>query len=115
MCELRDEIGFNFEFETIFGTQGQDKFNGWHGNALRSFYKHFTPESVASKLTKKINNNPQILCLALEWLQKNIPENYKNKEKLYLKGKEDGFDFSTGITEDFVILFLKSIDLLNEN
>lgn len=115
MYELRDEIGFNFQFDSAFGTQGQDKFNGWHGNAVRGFYKLFNPTYVVYKLMESINSTPRILCLALEWLHLNLQENHNDSKSMYIKGVEDDIGFAVGITQEFVLFFMVKMGLISEN
>jgi len=115
MYELRDEIGFNFQFDSAFGTQGQDKFNGWHGNATRALYNLFNPKYVICKLTESINSTPRILCLALEWLHLHLQENHEDSESMYIKGVEDDVGFAVGITQEFVLFFMTKMGLISEN
>lgn len=59
--ELRDEVGFDFDFKTnIVGVDGiriMDRFHLWRGNFLRMFYKKFTPEHMIEVLKEQINGN----------------------------------------------------------
>jgi hypothetical protein len=50
--ELRNELGFNFDFKTSFETIEQDRFKNWPGNALKAFYSFFTPEYIIYELTE---------------------------------------------------------------
>jgi hypothetical protein len=42
--EMRETLGFDFEFKTELGTMGQDPFGGHRGNALHAFFSKFTPK-----------------------------------------------------------------------
>jgi len=76
---LRDEVGFDFEFKTELGTMGWDRFRGWHGNALRTFYNFFTPEYLIDELTMEINGSSSLFKKAHEMISGGI-----DKDKQHL-------------------------------
>lgn len=59
--KLRNELGFEYIFDTGMGTYYEDKFQDRPGNALQAFFEAFTPASVVKELAIEINKNKDLL------------------------------------------------------
>ena len=66
--KLSEDLGFDFEFKSEYGTMEQDQFKGSEGNALEAFLIGFAPEIVITLLTDEINEKGGFLTKAAEYI-----------------------------------------------
>jgi hypothetical protein len=110
--ELRNEVGFDFDFKTSFGSMGQDIFNGWHGNALKAFYSLFSPEYIIKELSERINEKSEMRCKALKMIYEDNSISKNLKRKMYTVDNtknnnmndvnDEIFNHSSGITVEYI-------------
>lgn len=67
---LKDEVGFNVEYESKMGMLNQDIYRGYPGNVVRAFYSLFTPEYVVERLTHMVNQSQKMLNESGEFLMR---------------------------------------------
>lgn len=68
--QLKDVLGFDFNFRTGSGTMDQDPFFGEHGNVLNAFFNLFKPDLLIELLTEEIDSNNRMKCQAVELIYK---------------------------------------------
>jgi hypothetical protein len=107
--ELRDKLGFDFEFKSNIGTMGQDPFKGHRGNALQAFFTKFTVNYVISNLKTLINDNKPAMCELMLMISQDENLNEKDKEEM---GVKEEFHGSANITERAVEYILIKKDIL---
>ncbi|ELA42532.1 uncharacterized protein VICG_00284, partial [Vittaforma corneae ATCC 50505] len=127
--ELRNEVGLDFEFQTdIIGREQlarMDRFRLRPGNALRAFYRIFTPEHMIDVLTGRINSKgrmvsmiAQLICNSTEisdedkkrmcrWDEKEIPSDL-SEDIEYMIG------CTSEITREFAKYFLVKMGVIVE-
>ena len=67
--KLSDDLGFDFQFKSEYGTMEQDQFKGEEGNALDAFFIGFAPEIAITQLTDEINaKNHAFLTKAAQYI-----------------------------------------------
>ena len=90
--EMRETLGFDFEFKSRIGTMDQDPFDGCRGNALQAFFCKFTPKYVISVLTKYINEKKDVMFELMNLIHRD--ESLSDEEKV-----EMGLDVEYGESE----------------
>jgi hypothetical protein len=127
--ELRNEVGFDFDFKTNLGTMGQDIFNGWHGNALKAFYFIFTPEYIIKELSERINEKSEMRCEALKMIYEDNSISNDLKRKMYTVNKPENniitdnmndindaiFNYGSDITVEYVRYLLIKMHIIIQN
>jgi hypothetical protein len=89
--ELRDKLGFDFDFQTDIGTMGQDPFGGCRGNALQAFFTKFTVNYVISNLNAHINDNKRAMCELMLMISQDDKLNEQDKEEMGVNLEGDEF------------------------
>lgn len=103
---LKDEIGFDCEFEIKPAGFYEDRaFGGEVGDIVQFFYSKFTPQLVISELTEQINKNSQ---LKNELIQRILSdENLNRREEMIVKNRKKF------ITEEAVEYILVKLGFVN--
>ena len=89
--ELRDKLGFDFDFQTDIGTMGQDPFGGHRGNALQAFFTKFTVNYVISNLNAHTNDNKTAMCELMLMISQDEKLTDEDKEKMGVNLESDEF------------------------
>lgn len=104
--KLKDVLGFDIVYRSVWEDLGQNAFNGDAGAVLSAFFSKFTPEHVVQVLVDRINENGRMLCEAgiflRDALAKMSPEHQRSlfgfepgtePEDLYITGiKPEGVE-----------------------
>jgi Leucine-rich repeat (LRR) protein len=109
--ELRDKLGFDFEFKTDIGTLGQDPFRGHRGNALQAFFTKFTVNYVISNLNAHINDNKPAMCELMLMISQDENLTEEDKEEMGVNLEGDKF---TNINEKTVEYILIKKDIVRK-
>lgn len=109
--QLRNDLGFDFEFTTVFGAIDEDPFpKNADGNILEAFYRKFSPRNIILALTKAINTNKERLCEALQTLSE-LQISDEMKKPMFVSETGDIY-FAEAITYAFTMYYLKYLDIL---
>ncbi|ELA40834.1 uncharacterized protein VICG_02130, partial [Vittaforma corneae ATCC 50505] len=99
--ELRDEVGLDFEFQTgIIGREqlmDMDRFRLRPGNALRAFYRIFTPEHMIDVLTERINSEGRIVSMIAQLIRDSTEISDEDKKRMC---RWDEKEISSDLSED---------------
>ncbi|ELA42515.1 uncharacterized protein VICG_00614 [Vittaforma corneae ATCC 50505] len=126
--ELRDDVGLDFEFQTgIIGREQlarMDRFRLRPGNALRAFYRIFTPEHMIDVLTGRINSRGRIVSMIAQLICTTEISNEDRKrmcrwdEKEIPSGLSEDVEYMVGcipeITREFAKYFLVKMGVIVE-
>ena len=110
--EMRETLGFDFEFQTELGTMYQDPFGGHRGNALHAFFSKFTPKYVINTLTDLINDNKTVVCELMKIIKED--ESLSDDEKIAM-GLDIEYFTSDKLTEKAIEYILIKKNLLIKN
>lgn len=84
--EMRETLGFDFEFKSNLGTMDQDPFHGFRGNALSAFLTKFSPSYVISALTDSINDKKEVMYELMNIIHRD--ETLNDSDKAIFNEKE---------------------------
>ena len=106
--EMRDTLGFDFNFKSKIGTMDQDPFDGHRGNALSVFFNKFTPNYVIGILTDNINEKKEVKYELMSEISKDY--NLNVEDKLYMGVDVENFK-EMKVTEEAIeyILIKKNL------
>lgn len=110
---LRNELGFEKVYESVYGTIDKDPFNGCTGNALRAFYAVFTPVAVVRELKSHINESRRLINAAGSILSKRLQDpGYASTAFDFATEDDKDMFIPSGITESGAQDILVDIGML---
>lgn len=109
---LRNELGFDFDFRSQYGSLGQDPYRAHKGNALEAYFAEFTPESIISSLLDKTNSTNTALCLAGKYIQ-DLKMEDDEKQKFFI-AEDNDIEYLEKVTREFIVHYLVAEGILTE-
>lgn len=91
---LRDELGFDVDYESTMGTFSQDPF-GYYGSMLDAFYSKLTPSYVINRLVQMINESQTV-----DDNHRMLNEAGAYLTRVYEEAVPNGFEFENSEAEE---------------